>query len=85
MTSRKEKAIGFIVIGIVLLNAPRLAPLLTEASKNFTERTYFLLMAGIHFLPGLGLIFLVLGIYRYETKGKEEKKRSAFAAERENP
>jgi len=42
-------------------------------------------MAGIHFLPGLGLIFLVLGIYRYETKGKEEKKRSAFAAERENP
>lgn len=65
MTPRKLNALLLMAIGIVLLNGPKLASVFAGASDY--------VMAGIYFLPGLGFIFIILGIYRFTTKGKDEQ------------
>lgn len=65
MTNRQAKASTLILIGFVLIVA-------TEPLANaFSNSASVLLMAGIHSLSPLGLIFLVIGIYRAATKGKQ--------------
>jgi hypothetical protein len=63
---RKTKAIIFIAIGLLLIIAPgQLGSVIATAPP--------LVQAGIFFMGPLGLIFLVLGIYRAATQGKSEK------------
>ena len=62
-TPRQLKALVLIGIGLVLIMAPRaVIPMLQGSVGGYV-------MAGIQFLSPLGLIFLVLGVYRYATKG----------------
>jgi hypothetical protein len=63
LTDRQLRASILIVIGLVLMAAPE--PLLKAFSGSPP-----LLLAGVSFLSPLGLIFLVIGIYRASTKGK---------------
>jgi len=70
--SRQASGILFIVIALILFGGPSLVPLLEGARANFSHGTFYRLMALLHFLPGVGVIFLVLGIYRLATKGKAD-------------
>ena len=63
-TPRQLNALILIGVGIVLIMAPRaLVPMLQGSADGY-------MMAGMHLLSPLGLMFLVIGIYRYVTKGK---------------
>lgn len=65
-TPRKLNALVLIGIGILLLNASRLEVALSGASN--------LVMLAITVLPLVGVIFFVLGVYRFFSKEKDEKK-----------
>ena len=63
-TPRQLNALILIGIGILLVMTPRaLVPMLQGSAGDYV-------MAGVYFLSPLGLIFLIIGIYRYATKGK---------------
>jgi hypothetical protein len=59
---RKLNALFFMGIGILLLNSTRLKSSFAGASD--------VIRIGINLLPIVGVIFLVLGIYRFATKEK---------------
>lgn len=65
MTNRQAKASVLIFIGIVLMMTTE--PL----AKALASSTPPLIMAGVYSLSPLGLICLVIGIYRAVTKGKQ--------------
>ena len=63
MSSRKLDAIVFMGVGILLLMSIR--PLETTLA-NADSRV----LAGINFLSLPGVVLLLLGVYRFATKGK---------------
>lgn len=68
MTPRKIRGIVFIVIGLVLINSTK--PLMAQ----FLNVVHPLVDVAIFVLSPIGLIFLIIGIYRIATKGKEAVK-----------
>lgn len=63
MTPRQLNASLFMLIGFILMAV-------VEPLAHQFPNAPSLVQAGIYFLSPVGLIFLVLGIYRFATKAK---------------
>ena len=66
MTPRKLNAVVLLGIGILLMLA-------TEPLAKSMVGSPPLVLAGINFLSPVGVIFFVLGIYRFATNEKPKK------------
>ncbi|QJR13539.1 hypothetical protein [Usitatibacter palustris] len=65
MTPRQLNAIVLIGIGVVLLMVPQTIPGVIRSSPPMVA-------AVLTLLSPIGLIFFVLGLYRYATKGPDK-------------
>ena len=69
--TRKQSGTLFIVIAFFLFTGPQWAPLVVDSASQMTA-TQARILAVLHLLPGLGLIFIILGIYRLVSKDKSQ-------------
>ena len=70
VSPRKQSAVLFFFIAMVLFRAPDLVPYVSGWRDDMSHRTYYLLLAFLHFMPGVGVIFIALAIYRAVTRDK---------------
>ena len=71
--TRKDSGALFIGIAILLFAGPQLEPLVGSMRDSLSHRTFYYLLAALDFMPGLAVIFLVLGIYRLASKDKSTR------------
>jgi hypothetical protein len=69
--TKKESGTLFLVIAFVLFSGPQWVPLVVDPNVQMTA-TQARILAVLHLLPGIAVIFLILGIYRLVTKDKSQ-------------